>query len=52
VLVRGEGIAGYVSSTIRDLIVERELGLEVRSSREGFVAVIGPDSYELLPVAG
>jgi hypothetical protein len=52
VLVRGEGIAGYVSSTIRDLIVERELGLEVRSSREGFVAVFSPGSYELLPIAG
>jgi hypothetical protein len=52
VLVRGEGIAGYVSSTIRDLIVERGLGLEVRSSREGFVALFGPGSYELLPVVG
>jgi hypothetical protein len=52
VLVRGEGIAGYVSSTIRDLIVERGLGLEVRSSREGFVALFGPGTYELLPVAG
>jgi glutamine amidotransferase len=52
VLVRGEGIAGYVSSTIRDLILEREVGLEVRSSREGFVAVIGPGSYELLSIAG
>jgi hypothetical protein len=52
VLVRGEGIAGYVSSTIRDLIAERGLGLEVRSSREGFVAVFGPGSYELLPVVG
>jgi glutamine amidotransferase len=52
VLVRGEGIAGYVSSTIRDLVVERELGLEVRSSREGFVALLGPGTYELLPIAG
>jgi glutamine amidotransferase len=52
VLVRGEGIAGYVSSTIRDLIVERGLGLEVRSSREGFVALFGPGTYELLPVVG
>ncbi len=51
VLVRGEGIAGYVSSTIRDLIVERGLSLEVRSSREGLVALFGPGTYELLPIA-
>jgi glutamine amidotransferase len=52
VLVRGDGIAGYVSSTIRDLIAERGLDLEVRSSREGFVAVFSPGSYELLPIVG
>ncbi len=52
VLVRGEGIAGYVSSTIRDLIAERGLGLEARSTREGFVAVFGPGSYELIPIVG
>ena len=52
VLVRGEGISGYVSSTIRDLIADRGLGLEAASRREGFVAVFGPGTYELLPIQG
>ncbi len=52
VLVKGDGIAGYVSSTIRDLIAGERLGLEVRSVREGFVATFGPGYYELLSVVG
>lgn len=52
VLVRGEGISGYVSSTVRDLVAERTPSLEFRSSREGFVAVLRPGSYDVVGIGG
>ncbi|MEM0450021.1 MAG: hypothetical protein QXO17_00415 [Nitrososphaerota archaeon] len=52
VLVRGDGISGYVSSTVRDLVEERLKELEFRSFRDRFVAVLGPGFYELLEIGG
>jgi glutamine amidotransferase len=47
VLVESEGLAGYVSSTVRDLARSRGLGLRFVDGRDGFLAVLNPGRLEI-----
>ncbi len=42
VLVESEGLSGYISSTVRDLVRDRGSGLRFMDGRDGFLAVLAP----------
>jgi len=47
VLVESEGLAGYVSSTVRDLLRGRRPGLRFTDGRDAFLAVLNPGRLEM-----
>ncbi len=47
VLVESEGLSGYISSTVRDLVRSRRPNLRFLEGRDGFLAVLGPGRIEI-----
>ncbi|MCS7094656.1 MAG: hypothetical protein NZ988_02440 [Thaumarchaeota archaeon] len=50
VLVRGNGLSGYVSSTVRDVALGRRVAVEFLSGRNRFLSELSPNGIESLEV--
>jgi glutamine amidotransferase len=48
VLIESKGITGYVSSTVRDLMRDREPATRFMDGRDGFVAVLNPNMLQII----